>query len=159
MKSSHPQSQWVCTVGNWCRAKKQQICNQENVPITANRNYFNEIKIFFKLRKKLSLNFWTALTTNSTPNPLPRGWVDRASATETVNSGSTPGRVEWKTIKIRICSFPAWLSATKKSVCLLRSLHCVLDRWAGGSLTQRPKWQCCKRADKYMLEPGPNPTT
>ena len=33
--------------------------------------------------------------------------VDRASATETVDSGSIPGRVKPKTIKIGIHSFPA----------------------------------------------------
>ena len=35
------------------------------------------------------------------------GRVDRASATEAVNSGSIPGRVKPKTIKIDIHSFPA----------------------------------------------------
>ena len=35
------------------------------------------------------------------------GRVDRASATEAVDSGSTPGRVKPKTIKIGIHSFPA----------------------------------------------------
>ena len=35
------------------------------------------------------------------------GRVDRASATETVDSGSIPGRVIPKTIKIGIYSFPA----------------------------------------------------
>ena len=36
-----------------------------------------------------------------------RGRVDRASATEAVDSGSIPGRVKPKTIKIGIHSFPA----------------------------------------------------
>ena len=35
------------------------------------------------------------------------GQVDRASATEAVDSGSIPGRVKTKTIKIGIHSFPA----------------------------------------------------
>ena len=35
------------------------------------------------------------------------GRVDRASATDTVDSGSIPGRVKPKTIKIGIHSFPA----------------------------------------------------
>ena len=35
------------------------------------------------------------------------GRVDRASATETVDSGSIPGRVIPQTIKIGIHSFPA----------------------------------------------------
>ena len=35
------------------------------------------------------------------------GQVDRASATETVDSGSIPGRVKPKTIKIGIHSLPA----------------------------------------------------
>ena len=39
--------------------------------------------------------------------------VDRASATETVDSGSITGRVKLKTIKIDIQSFPAWRSALK----------------------------------------------
>ena len=33
--------------------------------------------------------------------------MDRASATETVDSGSIPGRVQPKTIKIGVHSFPA----------------------------------------------------
>ena len=35
------------------------------------------------------------------------GRVDRASGTETVDSGSIPGRVKPKTIKIGIHNFPA----------------------------------------------------
>ena len=35
------------------------------------------------------------------------GRVERASATETVDTGSIPGRVKPKTIKIGIHSFPA----------------------------------------------------
>ena len=35
------------------------------------------------------------------------GRVDRASATEVVDTGSIPGRVKPKTIKIGIHSFPA----------------------------------------------------
>ena len=35
------------------------------------------------------------------------GRLDRASATEAVDRGSTPGRVNPKTIKIGIHSFPA----------------------------------------------------
>ena len=35
------------------------------------------------------------------------GRVDRASATDAVDSGSIPGRVKPKTIKIGIHSFPA----------------------------------------------------
>ena len=35
------------------------------------------------------------------------GRVDRASATEAVDTGSIPGRVKPKTIKIDIHSFPA----------------------------------------------------
>ena len=38
---------------------------------------------------------------------LTSGRVERASATETVDSGSIPGRVIPKTIKIDIHSFPA----------------------------------------------------
>ena len=50
------------------------------------------------------------------------GRVDRASATEAVDSGSIPGRVKPKTIKIGIHSFPAWHSALKGTVW---SLHRV----------------------------------
>ena len=42
--------------------------------------------------------------------------VDRASATEVVDWGSIPGRVEPKTIKIGIHSFPALRSANKGAV-------------------------------------------
>ena len=48
------------------------------------------------------------------------GRVDRASATGTVDSGSIPGRVIPKTIKIGIHSFPAWRSAIKGTVWSLR---------------------------------------
>ena len=50
------------------------------------------------------------------------GRVDRASATEAVDSGLIPGRVKPKTIKIGIHSFPAWRSAIKETVW---SLHRV----------------------------------
>ena len=42
------------------------------------------------------------------------GRVDKASVTETVDSGSIPDRVKSKTIKIGIHSFPAGLSTIKK---------------------------------------------
>ena len=48
------------------------------------------------------------------------GRVDGASATEAVDSGSIPGRVKPKTIKIGIHSFPAWRSAIKGTVWSLR---------------------------------------
>ena len=41
------------------------------------------------------------------PNQPISGRVDRKSATEAVDSGSIPGRVKPKTIKIGIHSFPA----------------------------------------------------
>ena len=65
------------------------------------------------------------------------GRVDRASVTEAVDSGSIPDRVKPKTIKIGIHSFLAWRSAIKGTVWSLR--RGVVDRWAGGSLTRRPK--------------------
>ena len=48
------------------------------------------------------------------------GRVDRASATETVDSDSIPGRVKSKTIEIGIHSFPAWRSTIKGTVWSLR---------------------------------------
>ena len=42
--------------------------------------------------------------------------MDRAYATETVHSGSIPGRVKPKTRKIDIHSFPASRSAIKRTV-------------------------------------------
>ena len=49
------------------------------------------------------------------------GRVDRACATEAVDSGSIPGRVKPKTIKIGIHSFlPSWRSALKGTVWSLR---------------------------------------
>ena len=41
-------------------------------------------------------------------------WVDGASATETVDWSSIPGRVKQKTIQNGIPSFPAWRSAIKE---------------------------------------------
>ena len=42
--------------------------------------------------------------------------MDKASATEVVDSGSIIDRVKPKTIKIGIHSFPAWRSAIKGKV-------------------------------------------
>ena len=39
------------------------------------------------------------------------GWVDRAAAAEAVESGSIPGLVEPKTLRIGTHSLPAWRSA------------------------------------------------
>ena len=50
------------------------------------------------------------------------GRVNKASDTETVDSGSIPARIKLKTIKIGIHSFPAWRSAIKGAVW---SLHRV----------------------------------
>ena len=44
------------------------------------------------------------------------GRADTASATETVDLGSIPGRVKPKTIKTGIHSFPGWRSAIKGTV-------------------------------------------
>ena len=44
------------------------------------------------------------------------GRVDRASATEAVDSGSIPGQVKPNTTKIGIYSFPEWRSAIKGKV-------------------------------------------
>ena len=62
------------------------------------------------------------------------GRVDGASPAETVDSGSIPGRVKPKTIKIGIHCFPEWRSAIKEIVCSLHHLS-----WTCGSLTRRPK--------------------
>ena len=68
-------------------------------------------------------------------NDIPiSGRIDRASATETGNSGTITGRVKTKTIKIGIHSFPAWRSAINGTA------WCLHRVWkTGGSLTQRPK--------------------
>ena len=62
--------------------------------------------------------------------------VDRASATEAVDSGSIPGRVKPKTIKIVFIASLFDVQQLKKQ-CEIPP--CVVDRRAGGSLTQRPK--------------------
>ena len=58
----------------------------------------------------IAAGHWGQLNLNLT-SPLHNlpisGRVDRASATEAVDSGSIPGRVKPKTIKIGIHSFPA----------------------------------------------------
>ena len=51
---------------------------------------------------------WPPVAGGSAPRQWPiSGRVDRASATEAVDSGSIPGRVIRKTIKSGIHSFPA----------------------------------------------------
>ena len=63
-------------------------------------------------------------------------WVDcRASDSELVDSASIFDWVKPKTIKINIHSFLAWRSAIKRESVKLPP--CVVDRWAGGSLTWR----------------------
>ena len=50
---------------------------------------------------------------------------------------SIPGRVKPKTLKLVILGFLAGRSAFKKDGVKLPP--CVVDRWAGGSLTRKPK--------------------
>ena len=52
--------------------------------------------------------------------------MDKASATETVNSGSIPGLLKPKTRKIGICSVFARLSAIKRES--VKPLLCVVNR-------------------------------
>ena len=54
--------------------------------------------------------------------------VDKASATKTIDSGSIPGRVKLKTIKIGIHSFPACRLAIKGTDSV-KPPPCVVDRW------------------------------
>ena len=61
--------------------------------------------------------------------------MDRAYATERVDSGSIPGRVKPNTFKSDIHSFPSGNSAIKE----VKPPQYVVDKWAGGSLTQRPQ--------------------
>ena len=58
------------------------------------------------------------------------------SAIETVNSGSISGWVKPKAIKVGIQFRCLTFSIERDSVKLL---PCVADRWAGGSLTRKPK--------------------
>ena len=60
-----------------------------------------------------------------------------AIAIETVNSGSIPGWIKPNTIKIGIHNFPARRSAIKRDS--VKPPSCLVDRWAGGSLTRKPK--------------------
>ena len=62
--------------------------------------------------------------------------VNWASATETVDSDSIPGRVKQKTTKIDIHSFLALRSAIYGNSVKLPP--CVINRWASGSLTRWP---------------------
>ena len=61
---------------------------------------------FFQV-SKLSEDQKKIFTKNGTKKKPISGRVDRASATEAVDTGSIPGRVKPKTIKIGIHSFPA----------------------------------------------------
>ena len=63
--------------------------------------------------------------------------VDRASATEAVDSGSTPGPVKPKTIKNWYSQLPRLTFSSKRDC--VKPPPCLVDRWAGGSLTQRSK--------------------
>ena len=63
--------------------------------------------------------------------------LDRASATGTLDSGSIPGRVKPKTIKIGIYSVYAVRSTLKRDS--VKPPPSVVNRWAGGSVTRIPK--------------------
>ena len=71
--------------------------------------------IFLDLRKAYDIYHLSSIKELSSINSifavyikeLIRGRVDRASATDVVDTGSIPGRVKPKTIKIGIHSFPA----------------------------------------------------
>ena len=67
--------------------------------------------------------------------------MDIASATEAVNSGSIPGRVQPKPIKIGIHTYPAWRSALKGTVWSLRVCGKQVGRWQLDSKTERSL--CC----------------
>ena len=58
-------------------------------------------------KKQLSPRTNFTLLQQSQVNCVFSGRVDKASATEVVDTGSIPGRVKPKTIKIGIYSFPA----------------------------------------------------
>ena len=66
-----------------------------------------------------------------------RGWVDKASATETVDLGLIPRRIKPLTGKIGIHSFPAWRSATKGTVWNLLVCGRQVGRWQLDSKTER----------------------
>ena len=68
-------------------------------------------------------NFYSLSTAGMGLAGLTDQWSSGLSvATETADSGSIPGRVKPKTIKIDIHSFSAWCSAIKGTMC---SLHRV----------------------------------
>ena len=67
--------------------------------------------------------------------------MDRASATEEVDSGSLPGRVKPKNIKIDAHSFTAWLLAIKKTVWSLQRVWFTGGRSQLDSKTEKPL--CC----------------
>ena len=60
--------------------------------------------------------------------------VDSATAAKTIGSGSIPGWVKSKTIKIGICSFSCLTFGIERDS--VKPPPCVVDRWAGGSLTR-----------------------
>ena len=62
--------------------------------------------------------------------------VDNASATEMVDSGSIPGRVNQRLYKLVFTASLLDVQQLKRQV---KHPPCVVDRWASGSLTQRPK--------------------
>ena len=63
--------------------------------------------------------------------------MDRASATETVDSGLIPGRVKTKDSKTWHSQLPCLTFSIERDS--VKPPPCVVDRWAGGSLTRRPK--------------------
>ena len=75
----------------------------------------------------------------SMQNFLPiSGRVDRASATETIDSVSIPGQVKQKTFKISrpIYSCPAWRSAIRRDG--VKPFSVCIDWWADGCFTRNP---------------------
>ena len=65
--------------------------------------------------------------------------MDKASATNTIDTGSIRDWVKPKATKMSIHGFSAWRSAfciKKESV---KPPSCGVNRWTGGSLTQKTK--------------------
>ena len=70
------------------------------------------------------------------------------SATETVYSGSIPDWVSPKAIKIGIHSF-----STVQQLCgSVKPSPCVVEKWAGGSLTRRPKGPLAVSWPRQLVE-------
>ena len=97
--------------------------------------YAHHLHNYTFIKRYSNVGFYIRYSCTTCTHPI-SGPVDRGAAAETADSGSIPVRIKAKTIKM---VFAASLFDVQPLKGQYGALPCVVGRWAGGSLTQRPK--------------------